>query len=83
MQCLFPNLYRFTDEPFRKGRKYAYLIVRKKGNLLLPFKGGSVSDLFKEIERLGGVDTQFIVPALWLKPPSFRRDRFQRAAVLS
>ena len=25
----------------------------------------------------------FIVPALWLKPPSFRRDRFQRAAVLS
>ena len=60
MERIFPNLYRFTDEPFRKGRKYAYLIVRKKGNLLLPFKGGSVSDHFKEIERLGGVDTQFI-----------------------
>ena len=28
-------------------------------------------------------DPCFIVPALWLKPPSFRRDRFQRAAVLS
>jgi hypothetical protein len=25
----------------------------------------------------------FIVPALWLKPPSFRRDRFQRAADLA
>jgi hypothetical protein len=60
MQRLFPNLYRFTDEPFRKGRRYAYLIERKKGNLRLPFKGGSVSDHFKEIERLGGVDTQFI-----------------------
>jgi len=27
--------------------------------------------------------TAFNVPALWLKPPSFRRDRIQRAAVLS
>ena len=26
---------------------------------------------------------EFIVPALWLKPPSFRRDRFQRAADLA
>jgi hypothetical protein len=25
----------------------------------------------------------FIVPALWLKPPSFRRDRFQRVADLA
>ena len=60
MERIFSNLYRFTDEPFRKGRKYSYLLVRKQGNLLLPFKGGSVRDHFDEIEALGGVDTQFI-----------------------
>ena len=36
MERISPNLYRFTEEPYRQGRKYAYLIVRKQGNLLLP-----------------------------------------------
>ena len=60
MERIFPNLYRFTDEPFRKGRKFSYLLVRKKGNLLLPFKGGAVRDHFEDIERLGGVEAQFV-----------------------
>ena len=60
---------------------------------------GSVSGMYFSAAEIGGVmgpemnvprnileyrsETDFIVPALWLKPPSFRRDRFQRAAVLS
>lgn len=62
MARIFANLYRFTDAPFRKGQKYSYLLVRKKGNLLLcHFKrGSSVTDHYEDIEALGGVDTQFI-----------------------
>lgn len=61
MERIFPNLYRFTDEPSHKGRIYSYLIVRKGGNLLLPcLGGGAVSDHLKDIERIGGVDTQFV-----------------------
>ena len=44
---------------------------------------GRVVGYMGEREAMGFGFAAFIVPALWLKPPSFRRDRFQRAAVLS
>jgi hypothetical protein len=42
MERIFENLYRTTDEPFRNGRRYSYLLVREQGNLLLPFQATSV-----------------------------------------
>ena len=60
MERIFPNLFRFTDEPYRRGRRFTYLLKRKQGNLLLTCQDGSVRDHFKDIEKLGGIDTQFI-----------------------
>lgn len=62
MERIFANLYRFVDEPFHKGKKYSYLLLRKQGNLMLcHFKRPcSVTEHFDEIERLGGVHAQFV-----------------------
>ena len=60
MERVFPNLYRFTEEPYHRGRKYHYLIVRKDGNLLIPTAGASLSKYFAEIEKLGGISKQLI-----------------------
>lgn len=60
MERIFPNLYRFTEEPCRQGRKYAYLILRKQGNLLLPHVAASIRNHFDEIEKLGGIHIQFL-----------------------
>ena len=62
MERIFPNLYRITDEPIARGRRYSYLLVREQGNLLLPSAqaGSSLRDHFDEIEGLGGVSAQFI-----------------------
>ena len=60
MQRIFPKLYRFIEEPHRKGRKFFYFIVRKQGNLLMGHLGSSVRDYFDDIEKLGGVHAQFI-----------------------
>ncbi len=59
MERIFPNLYRFTD--FRsRSRSYSYLLVRKEGNLLLPGFFTSLCDHFKDIDKMGGIDLQFI-----------------------
>ena len=60
MERIFPNLYRFTDEPVARGRHYSYLIVREQGNVLVPSLPKSLPDHVDEIEALGGVDTQFV-----------------------
>ena len=62
MERIFANLYRFVDEPFHKGKKYSYLLLRKQGNLMIcHFKRPcSITEYFDEIERLGGVYAQFV-----------------------
>ena len=67
MQRIFPNLYRFTAIwPSR--RAYSYLVVRKEGNLLLPGFVSSLYDHIGDIDKLGGVDLQFITHYHDLRP---------------
>ena len=59
MEQIFPNLYRIAREG-NKGRSFAYFIKRRQGNLLLTAGNGTVHEHFAEIEKLGGVQMQFI-----------------------
>ena len=59
MERIFPNLYRFSFG--KKGRGHTCLLVRKQGNLLICHcNRGSSTDHLDEIERLGGIERQFL-----------------------
>jgi hypothetical protein len=77
MECIFPNLYRFTDF-WSKGRRYGYLVVRREGNLLLHGFVSSLYSHFEDIDKLGGVDLQFITHYHDLNPEFHEKayDRF-------
>ena len=63
MEKILPNLYRFSLGPIgKKGTFHTYLLVRKQGNILICHsnRGSTVLDHLDEIERLGGIDRQFV-----------------------
>ena len=60
MKQIFTNLYRFEGESPRGERLHSFLLVRDGGNLLLPCQDAPVHDHFEDIEKLGGIDTQFV-----------------------
>ena len=59
MERVFANLYRI-GAPNRRGVSYTYLLVRKEGNLLVSHQTRPSTEDIDEIERLGGVDSQWI-----------------------
>ena len=76
MDRIFPNLYRLS-EAGPECRSYSYLIVRKQGNLLLPGYVDSLAEHLGEIEKLGGVDFQFITHCHDLNP-EFHEEAYER-----
>jgi glyoxylase-like metal-dependent hydrolase (beta-lactamase superfamily II) len=64
MHRIFPNLYRFDFGPRGKDNhmSHSYLLVRKTGNLLVCHcnRGMGVLDYADEIDKLGGIDAQFV-----------------------
>ena len=60
MERIFANLYRFGGAPNKRGTSHSYLLVRKEGNLLLCHQSGPPPKEFDEIERLDGIDSQWI-----------------------
>lgn len=59
MERIFSNLYRFSA-PNRRGESHTYLLLRKTGNLLVCHQTRPPAEHIKEIEKLGGVDSQWI-----------------------
>jgi glyoxylase-like metal-dependent hydrolase (beta-lactamase superfamily II) len=59
LKRIFPNLYRFAGVG-AMSRTWSYLVVRKDGNLLLPGYVSAITDNLDEIEKLGGVELQFL-----------------------
>lgn len=64
MERIFPNLYRFDFGPRgpENSMSHSYLLVRKAGNLLIChcYRGTSVMDYADEVDKLGGIDLQFV-----------------------
>jgi hypothetical protein len=64
MQRIFPNLYRIDLGPRGPDNRmsHSYLLVRKGGNLLVCnfHRGSSIMDHADEIDKLGGIDAQFV-----------------------
>ena len=63
MKRINANLYRFDSKPRGKSKtvSYSYLIVRKRGNLLICNQNCLVTDHLNEIEALGGIHIQLLV----------------------
>ncbi|NKB66185.1 MAG: hypothetical protein GKR89_03915 [Candidatus Latescibacteria bacterium] len=59
MERLFPNLYRVST-PNKKETSHTYLLQRQAGNLLVCHNGGPSAEDLDEIERLGGIDSQWV-----------------------
>lgn len=59
MERIFANLYRI-GAPNRRGTSHTYLLVRKEGNLLVCHQTRPSDGDIKEIEQLGGIDSQWI-----------------------
>jgi len=59
MERVFANLYRIGALN-RRGTSYTYLLVRKDGNLLIAHQSPPSTNDIGEIEKLGGVDSQWI-----------------------
>ena len=60
MERIFANLYRLGGAPDKRGTSHTYLLVRKEGNLLVCNRSGPSARDIAEIERLGGIDSQWI-----------------------
>jgi len=60
MERIFANLYRLGSAPNRRGTSHSYLLVRKEGNLMACHQSGPSTEDIKEIEQLGGIDSQWI-----------------------
>ena len=61
MERIFANLYRLGGDPDKRGRSHSYLLLRKEGNILVCHRSGPSTSEMKEIKRLGGIDSQWIV----------------------
>ena len=59
MERVLTNLYRI-GAPNRRGTSYTYLLVRKDGNLLIGHQSQPSKRDIGEIEKLGGIDSQWI-----------------------
>ena len=59
MERIFANLYR-CSAPNRRGTSHTYLLVRKEGNLLIGHQTAPQPEDFDEIEKLGGIHSQWI-----------------------
>ena len=59
MEQLFPNVYRFASVGATSAT-WCYLVKREAGNLILPGYVPELIDHLDEIEKLGGVQHQFI-----------------------
>ena len=60
MERIFANLYRFGGAPNKRGTSHTYLLVRKEGSLLVCHQSGPSAGDMDEIERLGGLDSQWV-----------------------
>ncbi len=60
MERVFANLYRFSGSPIWRGVSHSYLLLRKEGNLLVCHRHLPAVEEFDEIERLGGIESQWI-----------------------
>ena len=60
MERIFSNLYRIGGASNHRGAGHSYLLVRKEGNLFVCHQSGPSEDEIAEIERLGGLDSQWI-----------------------
>ena len=60
MERIFANLYRCGGAPNKRGMSHTYLLVRKEGNLLVCHQSGPSKMEMGEIEKLGGIDSQWI-----------------------
>lgn len=63
MEKLFANLYRFSAIANKKRniRSHSYLLLRKEGNIMICHtKSGTPAEEFDQIEKLGGVSSQWV-----------------------
>jgi len=60
MERIFASLYRLGSAPNRRGLSHSYLLLRKEGNLLVCHQSGPSAEDFDEIEKLGGIESQWI-----------------------
>jgi hypothetical protein len=59
VERIFANLYRI-GAPNRRGISYTYFLVRKAGNLLVCHQSAPSAADIKQMQSLGGVDSQWI-----------------------
>lgn len=60
MERIFANLYRIGGAVNHRGNAQSYLLLRKDGNLLVCHQSGPTDEEMDEIEKLGGLDSQWI-----------------------
>ena len=60
MERIFASLYRIDGARTHRGTGHSYLLVRKEGNLFVCHQSGPSTEDIAEIERLGGIDSQWI-----------------------
>ena len=59
MERIFSNLYRFSTTN-KRGLSHTYLLLRKEGNILVCHQTRPPQEHIKEIEKLGGVSSQWV-----------------------
>ena len=60
MERIFADVYHFAGSPKQGEVSHTYLLRRKEGNLLVCHNSGPSTEDYAEIERLGGIDSQWV-----------------------
>jgi hypothetical protein len=60
MERILPDVYHFEGNPKKSESSHSYLLRRKEGNILVCHHGGPSSEDLKEIEKLGGIGSQWV-----------------------
>jgi hypothetical protein len=60
MERILPDVYLFEGNSKKGESSHSYLLRRKEGNIFVCHHGGPSPEDLKEIEKLGGIGSQWV-----------------------